>query len=368
MLHLVQELATPHNNTVIQALHNAHTPLTLWYCKDARQLYGSTQNLTNAILPANIYSAKCPSLNLLSAALKSIFTQNEQFLIVGWSNPTTRTLMLLFWLTRHPYNMWFDMPNDNLTRNPLKKALRHFFYFILRTSKAHVFGVGQNTLNYFHNRGFAQSRLTNLSIYVDLAKTATNYTPKAQSIRTKYNIKPDNLFLAMGSHLVHDKGYDLALTAIAHLPKALQAKTKAVIIGNGTEAEALHAQAKTLAYPQNIHWEKWLNIEDFRAILTTSDVFIHPARFDAYGGGTLNAMMLSTPVIGSLTAGSAPDRIAHGKNGFLYNAEDTKTLAKHITWCHNNKTKLKTMGKKARTRAEDFTPKSAAQIIKKYAI
>lgn len=87
--------------------------------------------------------------------------------------------------------------------------------------------------------------------------------------------------------------------------------------------------ATELNLVEQIVMEKWLAIDDFKALIANSDVFIHPARFDSYGGTTLG-MALGVPVIGSTGAGAAVDRIEHGVNGFLYEATDTQALARII--------------------------------------
>ena len=108
--------------------------------------------------------------------------------------------------------------------------------------------------------------------------------------------------------------------------------------------------------------EQWLEIDDFKALIANSDVFIHPARFDSYGGTTLG-MSLGVPVIGSYGAGAALHRIKQGRNGFLYDAEDIQTLASYITLLYQNPKLKRRMGAVAYQTARQWHPQSGVDII-----
>ena len=365
MLHLIQDIATPHNNVVIQALVHAKQPLTLWYSTDGKQKYGWQEDLTNAVLPAKMYGTRFVSFKLFAQALKNIFSRQHTYLLVGWMNPTTRALVLLFWLTRRPYNMWFDMPNDALTRHPLKKALRTFFYFILRTSNAHVFCVGNTTVKYFKDKNFTPQRLTNLPIFVacPTQKEITTLKKDGQILCQKYNIPHKNFLIVAGSRLVHEKGFDLLITALTHLPT--HKNINCVIIDQGEETKNLSAQITTHKLEKVVQIIPWLSFHDFQALIAASNVFNHPARQDAFGA-TIFAHALGVPVLGSTGAGAATDRISHGHNGFLYPATDTQALAHHIQTLKNNLELQTELSQNAYLSAQNWTPDQAPIILQKH--
>ena len=106
----------------------------------------------------------------------------------------------------------------------------------------------------------------------------------------------------------------------------------------------------------------WLEMSEFQSWIMSSQVFVHPARFDAYGGTTL-AMSLGVPVVGTYTAGSAVDRIVSGRNGFLYQAEDTQSLASLLKLLLEQPDLRKRMGEASRKTALQWSPDKGVEIL-----
>tara|TARA_R110000868_G_scaffold189695_1_gene432862 strand:+ start:46933 stop:48036 length:1104 start_codon:yes stop_codon:yes gene_type:complete len=363
-LNFIQDIASPHNNVIAAALEgDSDIDLNLWYCQNQAAMYGWKEDLTNAIKPAMMYKHKSIDFKFLWYCLTK---KDEKFLIVGWQNINTKILFILFFLLRRKYSVWFDCPNDSSSRNPIKKIVREFFYDLLKYSNAHVFGVGKMTLDYFKDRGFSEKRLTNLPIFVDISKTPEQYQANKVNIYKKYNVNEGDLFLSSGSRLVYDKGFDILIDAIAQLPKDIQKHTKCVIVGKGEEKENLEKQIKANGLEQNIFMEEWMDIEDFRSLASSSHAFIHCARFDAYGGGTLNAMAAACMVIGTFQSGSAPDRVVSEESGFLYDASDKGRLTEIILWCFNNKKRCAEMSKKAFEIALLWHPSQGVETLRKH--
>lgn len=361
-LNFIQDIASPHNNVICKALNeDSEIELNLWYCQNQAEMYGWKEDLTNAIKPAKMYKYKNIDLTFLWYCLTH---RKEKYLIVGWQNINTKLLLIIFCLLRMKYSVWFDCPNDSTKRSLPKKIARSFFYSILKLSKSHVFGVGNVTLDYFKGRMFNADRLTNLPIFVDVSKAPETYKNHKQHILNKYSVDKDDLFLSAGSRLVYDKGFDILIDAISMLPSEIRNKLKCVIVGKGEEKERLISLIYSHDLQKNVFLEDWMDIDDYRSLAACSHMFIHCARFDAYGGGTLNAMAAGCAVIGTYQSGSAPDRIVDNKSGFLYNAEDYSKLVEIITWCFENKASCDEMGKNAYAIADKWKPEQGVNILK----
>ena len=362
IINFIQDLATPHNNILLKELNqDKEINLNVWYCLERHPQYNWNTDLANEIKKASFYKSKKIDWNFISYCLKN---KSEKYFIVGWMNPTTKLLILLLWISRRDFNIWFDYPYDKAKRSGIASILRNIYYFILKTSKAKIFCVGKMTIKYFNNRGFSEDRLVNLPIFVDISKTKKDYISKKEGIYKKYDIKNADLFLSAGSRLVYEKGYDLLIEAINNLHKDIKANLKCVIAGKGEEKYRLQSMIKKYKLEGNIFIEEWMEIADFKALIANSNVFIHPARFDAYGGGTLNSMVVGTPVIGTYQAGSAPDRVKDGINGFLYDCNDLKKLSELLEVLYFNKNKLEFLGKESRKTAEKWKPQNGKKIIK----
>jgi glycosyltransferase involved in cell wall biosynthesis len=360
-LNFIQDIASPHNNVFARALEeDQDIDLSLWYCVHNPEMYGWKKDLTNAIKPAQMYQQKKIDFKFLWYCLTR---SNEKYLIVGWQNINTKLLFILFFLLRREYSVWFDLPHDERERNILNKIMRRFFYFILKYSKAHIFGVGQMTLDYFKKRGFKDSKLTNLPIFVDISKQPEVYRKNKNDIFKKYHVDERNFLISAGSRLIYEKGFDILIDAIFKLPKNIKKHIRCVIVGKGEEEGVLKKQIIMHDLQGNIFMEPWMEFSDFTSLIANSHTFVHPCRFDAFGA-TIFAHALSVPVLGNVNAGAAYDRIVHGENGFLFENDSSDGLAKLIERLFNERDDLRVMGENARMTALKWSPKNGVQMLK----
>ena len=232
----------------------------------------------------------------------------------------------------------------------------------MKNSRSKVFGVGLTTLNYLKGLGFAELKLVNLPIFVESDEDLHSYYGKHDQISRKYSINPNDFILSAGSRITHKKGYDLLIKAVALVDVEIRRNLKVIIVGTGECVSDLEKLIIELNLADQIVLEDWLAIDDFKTLIANSDVFMHPARAETYGGTTLG-MALGVPVIGSYGAGAAVDRIKHGHNGFLYEAEDTQSLANFITLLYQDEDLCKLMGREALTTAKEWPPTRGVQIL-----
>lgn len=362
----MQDLATPHNNLLIKELVSIdNVRLKLWYVnrKDIKR-YQWSSDISELHTKASFYGDKFNPSFLYSC----LCAKNERFLIVGWMNINTVCLHVLFFLLRRPYNYWTDLPAplpDNAPSS--KKIIRWMAYKLLRFSRCKVFCVGRATVNFFLAQRFPQRMLVNLPIFVDVKQDISGLKISRNEILRRYKVPTDGFLLSAGSRLIFDKGYDLLISSISELSPDLCNKVKLVIVGSGAEKEALSKQISLLNLTNVIHIENWLDITDFISLIANSDIFLHPARFDSYGGSTLG-MALNVPVIGSNGAGAAVDRIDHGVNGFLYEATDIQSLAGYITKLLNDTELRQRIGDAGRKTALQWHPSRGVDILLQHLI
>lgn len=366
MVNLIQDLPTPHNNVLIEQFKScAEVDIKLWYAQgmDASR-YQWESDITQEHFPAEIYGT---SFNW--SFIKYCLTHsNEKFIIVGWMNVNTLLIHMLFFLLRRPFNHWTDLPNRMVTGLQLTKRLRRWAaYFLLKHSRCRIFGVGKITIDYFRAQGFKDRQLVNLPIFVNVDEELEVYKARRGDVLRRYSVLPNGFFIASGSRLIYEKGYDLLIRAVGLLPADLRTQLKVVIVGSGDALSGLKSLVDNLNLGSCIVFEHWLAIEDFKALIANSDVFIHPARFDSFGGTTLG-MALGVPVIGSTGAGAAVDRIEHSENGFLYESEDIQVLADYIRLLYENPAMKRDMGDAARRTAQKWHPRRGVEILLKNAV
>lgn len=327
IINFIQDVATPHNNVLLRALYGKlGFSLNVWYCQKHGSMYGWKVDLANAIKPALFYRHNVIDLKFVFFVLKNKKIKN---LIVGWANPSAKLLILLFFILRKPYNMWIDLPDDTKKNNSVIMFFRERYYDMLKYSKVQVFCVGEIAVSYFKRRGFSAKKVINLPIFIDIPGKYFVTADEKSRIRQIYAVEKNAFFISAGSRLVYDKGYDLLIDAIASLDKKIKDKVKCVIVGKGEERANLQKRINFNSLQRHICIVEWMEIENFNLFIAASDVFVHPARRDAYGG-TIYALAVGVPVIGSASAGAALDRIKHGENGFLVHDNSVCEYAKYL--------------------------------------
>jgi glycosyltransferase involved in cell wall biosynthesis len=361
ILNLIQDVATPHNNVLIsEFLKREDIELKLWYSLgNKNKIYNWEYDITNEYKKANIYGSKLNFKFLLNCILH----RNEKYMIVGWANINTKLLHLFFFLFRQEFNHWTDMPSDDRKNLCItKKILRSIAYWVLRNSRAKVFAVGKTSIDSLKKLKFSNKKLINLPIFIEVEDNLSHFITKGKYIIDRYNFKKNDFIISCGSRLEHEKGYDILINAISIIPKYILNNLKLIIVGNGKSTSELIELINQNGLNSHIFIEPWLKIDDFKALISVSDIFIHPARFDSYGG-TILGMSMGKPVIGSMGAGAAVDRIINGHNGFLYETDDYITLSNNIIYLYNNPSVKKEMGNNAHTTSLKWHPSIGIKII-----
>jgi len=363
-INIIQDLATPHNNMLIRALNkfNEEVIINLWYAEEIDKSYGLynwKKNITHDCGKAEIYGFK---LNL-SFILNCLKRKDEDFFIVGWMNINTRLLILIFFLLRRPFNFYTDRPNDtNKPKFIYKKIMKWLSYFILKHSNSKIFCVGKTAILYFKERKFSLDRLVNLPIFVESHEDLHFFSSKKEYIFKKINLSNERFHIIGASRLIFDKGYDVLLKAFALINENISNQMKLIIVGNGAEENALKLEAANLKIEDRVIFISWMEMDELKMLIYNADLFIHPARFDAYGGTTI-AMALKKVVIGSFGAGAAVDRIIDEKNGFLYDPYDHKKLAELIERLYSDPLLKQSIEIEALHTAKSWPPSKGAKIL-----
>jgi glycosyltransferase involved in cell wall biosynthesis len=118
------------------------------------------------------------------------------------------------------------------------------------------------------------------------------------------------------------KGHDVLVRALPLLPEVT-----AVLVGDGTERNALEALAADLGVADRLRILGWL--EDGRRQLGGFDVFVLPSRSEGLPLALLEAMLAGLPVVAS-DVGSVGEAVREGETGLLVPPGDPGALAAAI--------------------------------------
>ena len=325
---LIQEKWTPHNQALIDALRAGGISVTTWYQEAS---HGAGPAITERATPecdTRFYRRNSLDWDFLRQILLS---GTAIPVIVGWSNANTRTANLLLQMLFRKYVYWSDNPTPT-NRNAMglpKWTLRKVALNLLRLSRARVFAVGSSAEEFFLSCGLAPSRVVNVPVPPPRCSGGTGIDVRAQEIMGGAGIEDSAPYLFAGSRLVKEKGFDILLEAYEILDSEISHAPQLVICGSGPEEESLRQFAARLSCGDKVKFVGWQPPELFCRLVAGAQIFVHPARFDAYGA-TIIAADLGVPVVGSSGAGAVIDRVKDGITGLIFRNGDSNHLAEQM--------------------------------------
>ncbi len=237
-------------------------------------------------------------------------------------------------------------PKSPLGGKPFLRVARLGGYYDLKYYQGcdHLIGDTQGVVDYLVREGWPADRAVYLPNFVDA-------TPGAAISRHDFYVpegKP--LLLALG-RLHPNKGFDVLLKALAHLPE-----TYLLLAGTGPEREALEKLAVHEGVKPRVRFLGWR--EDVADLMATADLFVHAARHEPLGNVILEAWAHSVPVVA--TASDGPSLlIEDGATGLLTPLEDPVALAAAIKQALTDPAAAERMAKAGHKRyVRDFTRKA----------
>lgn len=359
-LHFLQEVPTHHNNTLLKAiLGSGLFELIPEYANRETSEYPGASALADVIVPARIFGSRTPSLRVLAEA---IFRPRDRWLLIAWSNPTTRMLIVWFWISRKRFNCWIDVPPP---ASGSRDILRRVALGILKRSRVQMFAVGTVGVRYLEQAGFRHEQIHNLPIVVDVPVMSEQ---ECQTVRIKFNVGDNQVLLVSGSRFVLEKGFDVLLKALELVPQEHCSQLITVIVGRGPERQFLEELAdRVRLHGCRVLLLDWMDSKDLLALFAASDLVVHPSRRDSYGGSSIFARAYGKPLLASRGAGSALDIIHQGENGWLYDPDDLETLSELICDLVTNDSERERMAQNMRARSSEGSAQTVADVFLRHA-
>ncbi len=210
---------------------------------------------------------------------------------------------------------WMSRASMHAPRGPWVLVGRLGGYYDPKYFRAcnHLVGNTHGIVAWLRARGIAESRTHYLPNFVD------DCAGTAPAARASLGIPADAPMLLGLGRLHRDKGFDIALRALARLPGAHLA-----IAGSGPEEAALRSLAASLGVAGRAHFLGWRR--DAGALLAACDVFLCSSRGEPLGNMVLEAWSARRPVVALAALGPA-ELIAADETGILVPLEDEAALA-----------------------------------------
>ena len=144
--------------------------------------------------------------------------------------------------------------------------------------------------------------------------------PAAWGVNPPDDVPAGARVLLSVARLTGQKGVDVAVRALPLLPD----DTVLVVLGEGPERATLEALARELGVADRVFLPG--RVPDVAAWLRRATVFVHPARWEGFGLGVLEAMLAGLPVVASRVS-SLPELVIDGETGVLVPPDDASALA-----------------------------------------
>ncbi|MGE3811549.1 MAG: glycosyltransferase family 4 protein [Candidatus Nanopelagicales bacterium] len=161
---------------------------------------------------------------------------------------------------------------------------------------------------------------------IDLAEWTT--TPEQVAAARAAHADDGPLVLFSG-RLEWEKGVHTLLDAMPRLRRRFPG-LRLVVVGKGSQAEVLSAQAKRLRISRSVDFAGWLTEEELRAVSAAADVAVVPSVYEPFGLVALEAAALGTPLVVADTGGLA-ETVQHGETGLVFPPLDAAALADAVT-------------------------------------
>lgn len=258
----------------------------------------------------------------------------------------------------------------------------HGFYFHDNMSKKKYFlffNIEKYVGRYFTDYIFTQSKedydlavknkfLKNQDNYrwisngIDLEEKF-NYTKIKRSniktLKSKHDIKENDLIISFIGRLVEEKGIIELLTAA----KQLNRNIKFFIIGSLLDSDR---DTNTIDFIEKFKNEEHIiftgQVPNINELLYLSDIFCLPSYREGMPRSIIEAMSMKNAILATNIRGSR-EEVIHGQNGFLFNTRDVNSIVKYILQLQQDRKLLNEMKEKSYKRA--FELYNESEVVKK---
>jgi glycogen(starch) synthase len=156
--------------------------------------------------------------------------------------------------------------------------------------------------------------------------------------------------LVCAGRLVSDKGFDVALAAMALLMERFPT-LQMTIVGDGPARIQLQQQAMDLGVGKAVTFTGWVDPGQIPTFMKSATIVIMPSRWEeAFGLVALEAALMARPVVAT-RVGGLPEVVVDGQTGLLVEKDDSRALAGAVAFLFDHPEQAMMMGNTGRLRA-----------------
>ena len=172
--------------------------------------------------------------------------------------------------------------------------------------------------------GVDAERITAIPNGVDPADLVPAPEPELGALRARF-AKPDERLVLMVGRLVYEKGFHLALDALAPIIRR-DRNVRFVVAGTGTAESELKAQARQLRLMRSGSFLGWVGDDVLHSLYRVADLCIVPSIYEPFGLVALEAMASGCLCVVADTGGLREVVPGDGTAGLRFPSKDSDAL------------------------------------------
>jgi glycosyltransferase involved in cell wall biosynthesis len=160
--------------------------------------------------------------------------------------------------------------------------------------------------------------------------------------------QPGDIFLVNTSRLVHQKGSDTIIRALAFLPPTI----KLALVGGGEEEDSLKKLAHEAGVSERVVFTGHVDRGGVTAYRRACDIFVAPSRSEGLGNAFLSALASRLPLITTGMGGIA-DYAIDNETAWLVPVDDPRAIADRVREILDDPHKVQSVADRARAMVEE---------------
>lgn len=288
----------------------------------------------------------------------------DAILIFGW-NFKSHLSCIRYFYGKIP--ILFRGDSTLLDRQPFpKNILRSLFLKWIYKHVNYALYVGTNNKQYYLKCGvkpnqfiFTPHAIDNKRFYDDSTR---EYYIKAKELRTRFEVKDNDILFLYAGKLEPKKNPELLLNAFKQINKQ---NIHLLVVGNGILEENIKEKFAAI---KNLHFLDFQNQSIMPSIYHACDIFVLPSRGpgETWGLAVNEAMACSKAVLVSNKVGCAIDLVENGVNGYIFVSEKLDDLINKMLLISNSKEETKMMGEKSAQKIKNWNFETTVTSIENF--
>jgi 1,2-diacylglycerol 3-alpha-glucosyltransferase len=292
--------------------------------------------------------------------------QPDAVVIPGWGFPVSRAA--LSWCRRHriPTIVMSETKWDDEPRQWWKEKLK--FWLCISKFDAALVG-GKLHGDYLIKLGFPSNRIFSGYDTVDndhFSQTAEIARQNPEKARQRQTQIPTKLYFIVLTRLLKRKNVHRLVTAYANYRQqiGIEKAWDLVICGSGEEESNIRQLIDQLGITDCVYLPGFIPYQALGDWYGLAGAFVHPALLEPWGLVVNEACAAGLPIICSRTVGSASELVQDGKNGLLFEPENTPDITRTLASISQMDAEARIqMGELSQEIIANYSPKNFAEGI-----